>query len=138
MIIKMNDLDKAKKVIATTTKQQRLRNVSEETGIPLATIHSYSAHPDNMVNVVWDRVYKIGQILSPDDSGEKTEFDKAKAVITNPDLTTPEIHRLSALPYTTIDAYRKDIKRLNKAAWKRIHQLAQIYDETMKTNNLTL
>ena len=124
----LTDLDKAKKVIATATKQRDLKSVSDATGIPLATIHIYSANPDGMANVVWDRVYKIGQIIE-NDSAKMNEFDKSKAVITNQSLTTSKVHRLSSLPYTTIDTYRKDLTKLDRAAWQRIHKLAQVYDE---------
>ena len=53
----MNDLEKAMALLES--KRFRLKDIHEETGIPLNSLKSYSSRRVELKNIAWKTVYKL-------------------------------------------------------------------------------
>lgn len=61
----------------------------------------------------------------------KNDLEKAQALLANRNFKLKYISKSAEIPYETVKAYSRNPKKLETAAWKRVHELAQIYDRLM-------
>lgn len=57
-----------------------------------------------------------------------SELDRAKSLIKDKNNSLPEISKITKIPVQSLRNYRGNIYKLDKASWKRINRLAQLYD----------
>lgn len=63
----------------------------------------------------------------------KNDFEKAQALLANRNFKLKYISESAEIPYDTVKAYSRNPKKMETAAWKRVHKLAQIHDRLMPT-----
>lgn len=63
----------------------------------------------------------------------KNDFEKAQALLANRNFKLKYISESAEIPYDTVKAYSHDPRKMETAAWKRVHKLAQIHDRLMPT-----
>ena len=61
----------------------------------------------------------------------KNDLEKAQALLANRNFKLKYVCEKAEIPYVTIKAYSCNPKKLETAAWKRVHKLAKIYDRLM-------
>lgn len=57
-----------------------------------------------------------------------SDLKRAKAVIADKNNSLTEVSRITRIPIQTLRNYRHDISKLDRASWRRVNLLAQMYD----------
>lgn len=69
--------------------------------------------------------------------GRGSQLARAKAVIADKNTNLTKLSKKTNIPYQSLVNYRSNISKLDKASWKRINVLSQVYDILEISKNMT-
>lgn len=122
----MNDLEKAKKVMAE--RPFSLTEITKKTNISYSTIKHYAKNPDSLKDATWSNVSKLAGLLNSENAKDDS-LEQARELITKKILTLVEIAKKTGIAYPTLRTYVVNPDKLKNVSWKNINKLANLYKE---------
>lgn len=148
---KTNECNQAYNLI--NRKYISLKRISELTNIPYSSLRSYVTNSDKLETAAWIRIHKLAVLyqtvvrnlknaqpvesllssLNYESEKDITDLKKAQLLIINRVVSLKQAAQDSGIPYPTLRNFVNKPENMKNAAWIRIHRLADVYDQIIKS-----